>query len=218
MGRASRLPLPTDRLFRALLAPALVFMATAVDRNYQTDLWHHLARGRILVEEGELADADRFTYTVPGRPLRDVNWGWQAAFYGLYRLDGLELVQAANSAALALAMGLLFRLARRRSGSAAAACAACLLAFFGLWQLLIIRPQTLSLLLFVVLLNVLDGAARRPWLLAVPPLILALWVNLHGGFPVGLVLMGAFTLGELASGGRPTPDDSPDQEAPTPWS
>jgi hypothetical protein len=218
MGQAPRLPLPTDRLFRALLAPALLFMATAVDRNYQTDLWHHLARGRILIEEGELADADRFTYTVPGGPFRDVNWGWQAAFYGLYRVGGLELVQAANSACLALAMGLLFRLARRRSGSAAAACAACLLAFFGLWPLLIIRPQTLSLLLFVVLLNVLDGAVRRPWLLAVPPLIFAVWVNLHGGFPVGLVLMGAFTLGELASGGREPPDDRPDQGADTPRS
>src|SRR5205807_541644 len=83
-------------------------------------------------------------------------------------------------------------------GSPAAACAACVFAFFGLWQLLIIRPQTLSLLLFVVLLNLLDGAGRRRWLLAFPPLVMALWVNLHGGFPIGLVLLGAWALGELA--------------------
>jgi hypothetical protein len=217
MGRT--FPLPSDRLFRALLAPALVFMATAVDRNYQTDLWHHLARGRLLVEGGERVDDDRFTYTVPGRPFRDVNWGWQAAFYGLYLVGGLPLVQAANSAVLALAVGLLFRLARRRSGSPAAACAACLFAFFGLWQLLIIRPQSLSLLLFVVLLNVLDAAERRPRLLALPPLVLAVWVNLHGGFPIGLVLLGAYTLGEVLGAWfqAPNPDDVRGAHAPRPF-
>ena len=66
MLRATRLPLPTDAWARALLAPVLVFIATAIDRNYQTDLWHHLARGRALVEEGQLLNEDRFTYTVAG--------------------------------------------------------------------------------------------------------------------------------------------------------
>jgi len=46
-----------------------------------------------------------------------------------------------------------------------AASAVCVFAFFGLWQLLIILPQTLSLLLFVILYGVLEGAARRRWLL-----------------------------------------------------
>jgi hypothetical protein len=194
MRRAFPLPLPADRWTRALLAPVLVFVATCTDRNYQTDLWHHLARGRILVEEGTLANTDRFTFTVPGQPFRDVNWGWQAAFYCLYRAGGLPLVQAANAAVLALAMALLFRLARRQSGSPAVACGACLFTFFGLWPLLIIRPQTFSLLLFVVLLNVLDAAHRRPRLLLAVPPVMALWVNLHGGFPIGLVLVGAHAL------------------------
>jgi hypothetical protein len=107
MCRVTRALRPTDRLARALLVPALAFVATSVDRNYQTDLWHHLARGRALVEEGTLLDADRFTFTVPGIPLRDVNWGWQAAFYLLYRAGGLPLVQTANSAVLVVTMGLL---------------------------------------------------------------------------------------------------------------
>src|SRR5271155_299858 len=107
MCRMTRLFRPTDRLARMLLAPALVFIATSVDRNYQTDLWHHLARGRGLVEEGVLLNADRFTFTVPDRQFRDVNWAWQAGFYLLYRAGGLALVQTVNSAVLALTMGLL---------------------------------------------------------------------------------------------------------------
>ena len=104
-----------------MLAPALVFIATAVDRNYQTDLWHHLARGRAIVTEGRLLNNDRFTYTVYGQPFQDVNWGWQVLSYELYTLGGLPLVQVANSAILAVMMAALVALAWRRSGSLAAA-------------------------------------------------------------------------------------------------
>src|SRR5262245_22791266 len=76
--------LPTDTWVRALLAPAFVFIACGIDRNYQTDLWHHLARGRVIAAEGRLLDEDRFTYTVHGESFQDVNWFSQVAFYQLY--------------------------------------------------------------------------------------------------------------------------------------
>ncbi len=200
--------LPTDRWLRYLLVPALVFIATAMDRNYQTDLWHHLARGRVLMEEGRLLDEDRFTCTIPGRAFQDCNWGCQAANYGLYRLGGLPLVQTANASTLALTMALLVALCRRRSGSLLAAAGVGLLVFFGLWQMLIIRPQTFSLLLFVLLYASLEGALRRPGLLFVSPLILAVWTNVHGGFPVGLALVGCYFLA-LALGTRRVRDTLP---------
>jgi hypothetical protein len=184
--------LPTDRWTRALLAPALVFIATALDRNYQTDLWHHLARGRVMATEGRLLDEDRFTYTVAGQPFQDANWAWQLANYRLYQLGGLALVQTVNSAVLAVTMAVLVALCRRRAGSLVAAAGVCILVFFGLWQLLLIRPQTLSLLLFVLLYACLEGALSRPRWLWAAPLILGVWANVHGGFPVGLVLVGCY--------------------------
>ncbi len=196
--------LPSDRWTRFLLAPALVFIATAVDRNYQTDLWHHLARGRVIVTEGQLLNTDRFTYTVPGRSFQDVNWGWQILFYELHSAGGLSLVQAVNSAILAAMMAVLVWLAWRRSGSLVASTACCILAFFGLWQLLIIRPQTFSLLLFVVLYGILEAAPRRPWLLSLPPVIMAVWVNVHGGFPIGLLLIGCYVFAALIETFWPT--------------
>src|SRR6185503_19622009 len=57
-----------------------------------------------------------------------------------------------------------------------------------------IRPQTFSLLLFVVLFDFLHRAqTNRLWLASAPP-ILALWANLHGAFPAGIMLLGCFTL------------------------
>jgi hypothetical protein len=183
--------LPTDQWVRLLLPAVVVFFAAASDRNYQTDLWHHLARGRSIAASGRLLDEDRFTYTVAGQRLRDVNWGWQVVFFKLFQAGGLALVQTVNAALLAATMLVLTWFSWRQSGSLRSAMLAGLFTFFGLWQLLLIRPQTLSLLLFVVLLVVLEAAKRQRKLLVVPPLIMALWVNVHGGFPIGLVIIGA---------------------------
>jgi hypothetical protein len=193
---------PSDRWTRFLVAPALVFIAAVMDRNYQTDLWHHLARGRAIVAEDRLLDEDRFTFTVYGQPLRDPNWGWQLLFYRLYARGGLPLIQTINAALLAAAMAFLIVRAWRRSGSLIAAAAFCLVAFLGLWQLILIRPQTFSILLFVLMCGVLEGARHRRPLFLAAPLLMALWANVHGGFPVGLLLIGCYVAAELFDAAR----------------
>jgi hypothetical protein len=187
--------LPTHAWVRLAVVPALAFVALAIDRQYLMDFWHHLARGRAMAEQGRLIDRDLFTYTVAGQPFQDANWLTQLAYYGLYHHGGLELVQLANALTTALTLTWLVLLCRRKCGFLPVAVAVGIFTFFGLWQVLTIRPQTFSLLLFVVLYDLLDRAERRPgWLLA-PPLLLALWANLHGAFPAGLMLLGCFFLG-----------------------
>jgi hypothetical protein len=194
--------LPTPAWARALLAPALVFIATAVDRNYNTDFWHHLARGRAMAEQGGLVNRDLFTYTVADQPFQDNNWLPQLLYYGLYLHGGLALVQLVNSLVLAVMIGVVVWMCRRRCPSLLIAAGLGVFAFFGLWQLLIIRPQTFSLLLFAVLYAILEAADSRRWLLALPPLIMALWANLHGGFPIGLILIGCYVLWAAWEGWR----------------
>src|SRR5262249_16375221 len=71
--RMTRRFLPTDSWVRVALAPVLVFFAAAGDGNYLADFWHHLARGRAIVQSGGMVDHDLFTYTVAGRPFQDTN-------------------------------------------------------------------------------------------------------------------------------------------------
>jgi hypothetical protein len=189
--------LPTNNWARALLAPVVVFLATSLDRNYLTDFWHHLARGRAIAEQGHLINHDLFTFTVRDQAFQDNNWLTQLLYYWLYQHGGLNLVVFVNSLTLALVIGILVWLCRRASNSAILASGMGILAFLGMWQIMIIRPQTFSFLLFVTLYAILLNADRRRWLLVLPPLILALWANLHGGFPIGLILVGAFLLAEV---------------------
>jgi hypothetical protein len=186
----------------ALIAPVVTFIGTMLPRYYMTDFWHHLARGRAMVESGALVDDDRFTYTVAGQPLRDPNWLSQIIFYRLYEAGGLPLVRTVNSLVLATAIGVLVFLCWRASGSLLLATLLGLWTFFGLMQLFIVRPQTFSFLLFAVLLACLVlSEQRRAWLLAAP-VVQALWVNMHGIFPIGFVLIGAFALAALWDGFR----------------
>jgi len=191
-----RLLLPNDNWCRALLAPVIVFVATAMDRHYLTDFWHHLSRGRAMVEHGGIVNKDLFTFTVPDESFQDNNWLTQLLYYWLYEHGGLDLVVFVNSLVLAMVFGVLVWLCRRAGGASLLASCLGILAFLGMWQVLIVRPQTFSFLLFLVLYAVLLAADRRRWLLVFPPLILALWSNVHGGFPIGLVLIGAFLLAQ----------------------
>lgn len=197
--RSGTVRLPTLAWVRLALAPVLVFIATSVDRNYQTDFWHHLARGREMAETRRIVNVDLYTFTVPGRPFQDVNWLTQLAYHALYQMGGLPLVQLANSLTLACMMLLLVDLCWRLSRSLLLSAGIGVFTFFGLWQVLLIRPQTISLLLFVVLYGLLHLAHRRRarWLLLLPPALIAVWANVHGAFPLGCYLIGAFLLAQI---------------------
>ena len=76
-----------------------------MDRGYQTDFWHHIARGREIAASGKLPDVETFAFTVAGHSVRDANWLTQLGYFRLYQLGGIQLVQTANSLILALAAG-----------------------------------------------------------------------------------------------------------------
>lgn len=198
--------LPTDAWVRRLLVPVVVFMAMVSDQGYLCDFWHHLARGRAMGQLGMLLDHDIFTYTVTGQSFQDLNWLSQLAYYGLFELGGLALVQVVNALTMLATMALLIDICagrvRRTLGIAKEdalfwASLTAVGVFLGVWQLLSVRPQTFSMFLFVLLLLILDHAERRPRLLALAPLVIALWTNLHGAFPAGLMLIGCFLLAEV---------------------
>src|SRR3954469_3457605 len=94
-----------------------------MDRGYQTDFWHHIARGREIATSGTLPDVETFAFTVAGQSVRDANWLTQLAYFRLFQLGGLALVQTANALILALAAGVLVAICKRRGGSMAVAAA-----------------------------------------------------------------------------------------------
>lgn len=193
-------------LAAALLLIALRPLLTPIPPN---DFWWHLATGRLIAASGQIPQIDSFSFTRAGEPFYNQGWLAQWAMYQLYQLGGAQLTLLVQSLVIALAYGLLLRLCMRRTGRLRLSVGLLLLITlplsFNNW---IVRPQSYALPIFAAFLTILTeyrlGLSRRLWLL--PPLM-ALWVNVHGTFVLGLVLIGITFASEALSALRPTTND-----------
>jgi hypothetical protein len=213
--RAARFALTLDHVW---LAAALVLIAlrpllTPIPPH---DFWWHLATGRIIVAQHAIPILDSFSYTRTGLPFYNQGWLAQVLMYGLYQTGGLALILIVQAALIALAYGLLLRLCIVRTGRLRLSVALLLLTTLPLsfdnWN---VRPQSYAFPLFVGFLVILTefrlGRRNRLWLL---PLLMLLWVNIHGTFILGLGLIGLTFVGEVLKSLRPSAESPPQADAP----
>ena len=176
------------------------------------DFWWHMAVGREIFATGRIPTVDTFSFTAAGAPYPSYAAFWlpEVVLYGLYTLGGPALVVFVHSLTVTAAYGLTLALAWRISGSPRIAAAATLFAAaLGIndWN---VRPQAFTFFLAPLFLWAvhkirrsagfsLQTCIRGPNLrwLAVFPLGMALWVNCHGSFPLGLLIVGLWVADEV---------------------
>jgi hypothetical protein len=158
-----------------------------------SDLWWHLASGRLIWETGAVPSGDPFTFTFAGREWMNHEWGWGALMWGLYRLEP-QLVAWGNLALIGGILALVYAESRRQSGSRAAAVVAVWAVAATAHWFFDIRPHILTLGFLSLFLVTRD----RPWARWCWAPLMAVWVNLHGGFVFGLGAIGLYALIESA--------------------
>ncbi|HVG30920.1 MAG TPA: hypothetical protein VM864_14515 [Pyrinomonadaceae bacterium] len=205
---------PRRLIVFVMLASVFTMTAGAID---DPDFWWHLRTGQLIFETRSIPRADVFSFTALG-------WGWvthewltEVVMFVVYRLSGWAGLVAAFSLVTTAALWIAYRRAARRGAHVFVACAATLLGALATMPIWGVRPQMFSFLFTSIFLLILedyaracnaegDGArvARRPALWSLIPLTLV-WVNMHGGFALGLgliLLTGAgVALDELLGGG-----------------
>ncbi len=164
------------------------------------DFWWHIAAGRELALTGRIPLVDTYSFTAPGMPYPayQTYWLMEWVLYHVYQFGGAPLVVLFQTALVISAYGLTLRLARQITGSWRNATFATLFAAaLGMndWN---VRPQTVTFLLAPLFLNSIFAYRRqaRRWLLVIFPIGMLLWVNSHGSFPLGLVLIGLWGIDE----------------------
>ncbi len=178
-------------LYVALAAFALALVTPPGD----PDTYWHLASGKWMVAHGQLLRTDVFSSTVNGQPYSIGEWLGEIVLYLAYLAGGWTGLVILRGLLVAVCAFFLTRVALRGGAPVIVAvpvtCAALLLSEI-VWT---DRPHLFTLALFPLLLDLLltARAGRLNVLLAVPPLML-LWTNLHGGYAVGLALIGIFAL------------------------
>jgi hypothetical protein len=171
------------------------------------DFWWHMAIGRESVQTGRIPTVDTYSYTAPGQPYPSYQMFWLAevGLYALFSAGGPELVVFAHSLVITTAYGLILWVCGRVTGNwRSAAFGALFAAALGIndWN---VRPQAITFLLgalFIAAIQSLrmSGGAtpsqRRGVQLALFPLGMAVWVNCHGSFPLGLALVSLWFVAE----------------------
>jgi hypothetical protein len=186
---------------KALLALAAIFLIGWFSRPISDpDFWWHLRTGQYLWETHRLPVPDPFAYTTAGAPdaypgealTRHFNltheWAAQALLFLVWRAGGFAGVIIARVLLLVAFCGLAGYVVFQRCGGFYRALAATLAVAAAAFGFAADRPYLVSYLmvgLFVVILE----SRRRLWLL--PPLMI-LWANCHGGYFLGLVVVGAY--------------------------
>jgi hypothetical protein len=162
------------------------------------DTGWHVRTGEWILDHGRVPYADIFSFTKPGQPWFAWEWLWDVIFAWLFRHGGMAMVVLASMFVICLTFALLYRLVNLTCGNPIVAIGLTMLAASASTIHWLARPHLFTLLFIVIFLSILarvrEGRTNLLWLL--PPITI-LWTNLHGGFPAGILILGAYGGGEL---------------------
>ncbi len=171
----------------------LGLFAMAARNVTDADLWWHLKAGQYIAQHGAVPHTDPFSYTRAGAPWVAHEWLSEVFLYELQRAAGWGGLIVVFAAILCGAFFLLYLRCGPDFFTAGVVTLYAAWATVPVWG---VRPQVISLLLTSLWLLILERAERKPQILWWTLPLTLLWVNLHAGFALGLVLSALFLAGE----------------------
>jgi hypothetical protein len=160
----------------------------------------HIRNGQQMMVTHAITRTDSFSSTMNGRPWYAWEWLYDVVFAVIHHALGLNGVVFYSAAIIAATFVLALHLGLRRGRNLPITLFLLILALAASAVHFLARPHVLSWLLTVVWFELLDSAAsasvleqkkRLLWL----PVVMLLWVNVHGGFVLGFVLLAVYWVG-----------------------
>ena len=167
----------------------LLIFGFSVRRIAEPDIWWHLRNAAYLLQHHSFPRVDTYSFGAAGAPWLNFEWLSEVPFFLGFKAMGLQGLLAVYFALLVLIYTAVYYRSCRAGADCKSATAVTFLAI--LLGAVSIGPRTLLFgwLCMVGLLLVLDRFQRTGkglWLL--PPLF-ALWINLHGSWVFGMVVL-----------------------------
>jgi hypothetical protein len=193
------LPSAADLVFLGLLL-SLCCGALASRLLGDAGIGWHIRNGQLMLQSRAITRVDPFSSTMRGQPWYAWEWLYDLLIAGIHHWMGLNGVVFCTALVIAATFALTLRVVLARGGNLPLSIVLLALSLGASAIHLFARPHVFSWLFAVAWFAVLDRYetdARVPgnrsvfWLAA----LMLLWVNLHGGFLTGFVLLGIFLAG-----------------------
>jgi hypothetical protein len=193
------MPSVADLIFISLLA-TLLFTPLSVKLLGDAGTGWHIRTGQLILMTRTIPRVDPFSTQIH-KPWIAWEWLYDVMVGRLEASAGLNGVVWFTAAVIAAVFAFLFRVLMKRGTDLLVAIVLTLLATASSMIHFLARPHVLSWLLALLWFWILDSAETTPprsnrWLWLLPALML-IWVNVHGGFLLGLVLLAFFWAGSL---------------------
>jgi hypothetical protein len=187
-------PSTTDLIFIILLVTMSGGVLSARLLGDASIGWH-IRNGELMLHTHAITRTDPFSATMGGQTWYAWEWLYDLVIAGVHHGLGLNGVVFFSAAIIALTFALVLRLCLQRGADLPSTALLLALSLGASMIHLLARPHILSWLFAVIWFQILDGSesadGRQLWYL---PALMLLWVNLHGGFVLGFVLLGLYLL------------------------
>jgi len=189
------LPSLTDMIF-VVLVGILVYAPAGAGLLNDADTGWHIRNGQFIVRTLSVPHTDYFSYTMNGKPWYAWEWLYDAGMGLLWAPMGLNGIVLFTALVIAVTFALLFRTLLFECGNLLVALLLTALAVLSSPVHMLARPHVVGWLLTLIWVRLLyrfqEGKSRALWCL---PALMLLWVNVHGSFILGLVLLAIFVAG-----------------------
>lgn len=201
------MPSVSDIIFVVLLA-LLCLSGFATRMLGDAGIGWHIRTGQQILSTHHVPRVDPFSSIMGGKPWIAWEWFYDVIVGALDSAVGLNGVVWWNATLIAATFAAAFQSMMARGTRLLASLVLILLAISASMIHILARPHVATWLLVVIWFSILDAseqeslagkiAARSRALWLLPP-CMVIWVNLHGGFLLGLVLCAIFWFGALRS-------------------
>lgn len=156
--------------------------------NVDGDLGRHLTLGNLMITQGRIPLRDLFSHTMIGEVVTPHEWLAQTLFASFERIFGFGGVIFLCALVIAGSFWLVFKRSNRISQTLVITVFVTALSMITSMVHWLARPHVFTFLFLAAWLLVLDrlreGHFKYWWIM---PILMLLWVNLHGAFIVGFV-------------------------------
>jgi len=169
------------------------------------DLGWHLAAGDLIRQQGKIPFHDPWSFTAGDRRWYNLSWLWDvlaSVIFQYAHFSGLLLFVVVCGAAI---VGCLTAICLNSGASAIPVCisvlSACLLypAFTAFPNIYLAAAPNVATTLFCVIFY--GACLKRTGRFFLLPAIMLVWANMHGGFLIGLLIIGVFWRHGVAQAG-----------------
>lgn len=177
-----------------------LFLASGGDGRLlgDADTGYHVRAGEFILDNRRIPDADIFSFLTPPLPWTLHEWLAEVIMALAHRFAGITGVTILFSFLIALSSYLIFTLLLKQKANLIFSSIAVLLVSLSASSNWLARPHIFTFVIFIIWYHLLNQYQYREQnKLYVLPVIMVFWVNLHGGFILGLILLGVYFFGNL---------------------